>query len=50
MKANDVDAADYALTENIKSSHKTPKFKVGDRSRITKCKNIFSKVTLKTGK
>ena len=36
--------ADYsALTEKIGSSHKTPKFKVGDRERITKYNNIFSK-------
>ena len=36
--------ADYsALTEEIESSHKAPKFKVGDRVRIIKYKNIFSK-------
>ena len=29
-------------TENIKSNPKTPKFKVNDRVRITKYKNIFS--------
>ena len=34
--------ADYsALTEDIESSHQAPKF--GDRVRITKYKNIFSK-------
>ena len=36
--------ADYsALTEKIEKKHKAPKFKVNDRVRITKCKNIFSK-------
>ena len=35
---------DYsALAEENKSSHKAPKFKVGDRVRITKYNNIFSK-------
>ena len=33
-----------ALTEQIESNHKAPKFKFDDRVRITKCKNIFSKV------
>ena len=31
------------MTEEIESSHKTTKFKFGDRVRITKYKNIFSK-------
>ena len=36
--------ADYfALTEEIESTHKAPKFKIGDRVRITKHKNIFRK-------
>ena len=36
--------ADYsALTKKIETSHKAPKFKVIDRVRITKSKNIFSK-------
>ena len=36
--------ADYsALTEKIETNSKPPKFKVNDRVRITKCKNIFSK-------
>ena len=36
--------ADYsALPEEIDKNLKAPKFKVGDRVRITKCKNIFSK-------
>ena len=36
--------ADYSvLTDEIESSHNVPKFKVGDRVRITKYKNIFSK-------
>ena len=35
---------DYsALTEEIESNHKAPKFKVGDGVKITKYKNIFSK-------
>ena len=35
---------DYStLTENIDSNSKAPKFKVNDRVRITKYKNIFSK-------
>ena len=42
--------ADYsALTENIETNHKVPKFKVNDRVRITKYKNIFVKVTLNIG-
>ena len=32
-----------ALTEKIESNLKAPKFKVNDRIRITKYKNIFSK-------
>ena len=36
--------ADYSdLTEEIELNYKAPKFKVGDRVRITKYKNIFSK-------
>ena len=36
--------ADYSvLTEEIEWSHKVPKLKVGDRARITKYKNFFSK-------
>ena len=36
--------ADYsASTENIESNPKTLKFKINDRVRITKYKNIFSK-------
>ena len=35
---------DYsALTEKIEANPKAPKFKVNDRVRITKYKNIFSK-------
>ena len=33
-----------ALFEEMGSIHKAPKFKMGDRFRITKYKNIFSKV------
>ena len=39
-----IDTAYSALTGDIKSSHKAPKFKVGDKVRIFKYKNIFSKV------
>ena len=36
--------ADYsALTEKIETNPKAPKFKVNDRIRITKYKNVFSK-------
>ena len=36
--------ADYsALTEKFGKGHKAPKFKVNDRIRIIKYKNIFSK-------
>ena len=36
---------DYsALTKNIETNPKTPKFKVNDKVKITKYKNIFSKV------
>ena len=34
---------DYsALSEEVESSHKSPKFKDGDRVRVIKYKNIFS--------
>ena len=36
--------ADFsALTEKIETNPKAPKFKVNDRVRITKNKNVFSK-------
>ena len=36
--------ADYSdFTEKIEANHKAPKFKVNDRARITKYKNIFRK-------
>ena len=38
-----IDAGYQYLTEEIEFSHKAPKFKVGDRVRITTYKNIFSK-------
>ena len=38
-----IHAEHSGLTEELKSSDKAPKFKVGDRVRITKYKNIFSK-------
>ena len=42
--------ADYsALTENIKTNPKAPKFEVNDRVGITIHKNILVKVTLKIG-
>ena len=31
------------MTEKKENNPKAPKFKVNDRVRITKCKNIFSK-------
>ena len=31
------------MTEKIKTNYKVPKFKVNDRVKITKYKNIFSK-------
>ena len=31
------------LTKEIESSHKAPKFKIGDRVRIANCKNMFNK-------
>ena len=37
------DADYFALTENIETNLKSPKFKLGDRVRITKYENIFSK-------
>ena len=38
-----IDANYFALTEDIESSQTTSKFKVGERVRITKYMNIFSK-------
>ena len=38
-----IDADHSASTEQIETKFKAPKFKVGDRVRTTKCKNIFSK-------
>ena len=36
--------ADYSsLSDKIETNPKSPKFKVGDRVRITKYKNIFNK-------
>ena len=36
--------ADYSVpTENIESNPKAPEFKLNDRARIAKYKNIFSK-------
>ena len=37
-----IHADDSALTDVVRLSHKAPKFKVRDRVRITKKKNIFS--------
>ena len=43
MVKKPIDADYSATTEEIESTHKAPKFKVGDRVRITKYKNVFSK-------
>ena len=40
---NPINADWSALTEEIDKNPKSPKLKVGDRVRITKYKNIFSK-------
>ena len=39
-----INADSSAFTEKIQTKHKAPKFKVNNRVRITKHKNIFSKV------
>ena len=44
-----VDAGYSVLAEKIESSHQAPKFKAGDKIRITKYKNILAKVTLAIG-
>ena len=38
-----IDVNYSALAEEIKSSHQGPTFKIVDRARINKCKNIVSK-------
>ena len=43
---NPADADYFALNENIETNLKSPKFKVGDRVRITKYKNIFRKLKI----
>ena len=43
ISKNLINADYWALTENIETNSKYPKFKVSDRVRITKYKNIFSK-------
>ena len=40
---NATDVGSSALTEEIKTNIKASKFNVGDRVRITKYKNLFSK-------
>ena len=41
---------DYsALSEEIETNHKSPKYQVGDRVRITKYKKKLAKVTPKIG-
>ena len=45
-----VNVDDSDLTEKIKTDSKAPKFKVNDRVRITKYKNIFSKGCTKNWK
>ena len=42
-----IDADYFALTEKIESKLKAPNFGVGDRVRVTKYKNIFSKGYIK---
>ena len=44
-----VDADYSALNEGTNTNPKAPKFKVGDRVRITKYKNIFRKGYTKIG-
>ena len=43
IRENPIHADYFVLTKEISLSQKVPKFKVGDRVRITKYKNIFSK-------
>ena len=43
IKSQPLDAYYSALSKEIESSQKAPKFKVGDRVRITKYKKLFSK-------
>ena len=43
MDKKAIDADYSSLNGKIELSHKASKFKVGDRVRITKQKNIFSK-------
>ena len=38
-----IDTEFYALAKEIEPSHKAPKFKVGDRVRITKYRKFLSK-------
>ena len=47
MGKKPVDADYSALTEKTETNPKAPKLKNGDRVRITKYKNIFSKVYTK---
>ena len=48
VNKNPIDADYSALTENIETNVTASKFKVNDRVRITKHKNIFSKGYTKT--
>ena len=41
--------ADSYFSEKFESIHKAPNFKVGDRVKIVKYKNISAKVILKNG-
>ena len=43
MTANNSKSYNSALTKKIETNHKSPKFKVAERTRTTKYKNIFSK-------
>ena len=40
---NFVDADYFDFTKEIQSSHRAPRFTIGDRVRITKYKNVFGK-------
>ena len=42
-----IDAGYSALTDEVESSHKTPKFKVGDKVRITKYKSLLQRLQKK---
>ena len=47
MVKKPINAGYSALSEEIKTNLKAPKFKVGDEVRITKYENVFSKIYAK---